>query len=207
MLLCFVCFHIVKDACAIFATCQARGIDPVLAAGLSDLARSAGRLATRTGGRWTTLTTSVRLFDYRREKLLSGQELMAMAGYDLTQVCSKPMQYSFMNRSSGNAMTPSVLGAAILSMILCVIPASGSKAPLHFSIPSQITDMMTDEGMLSDDDDDDMSSTHSSSVKSKGTASSSSSSSSSLSSMINSDSTSVPWLKKRSMKYLLIRQS
>lgn len=197
-------YHAVKDARTVFSTCQARGIDPVLAACVSDLARSAPRMATRTGGKWTTLTTSVRLFDYTRKKLLSGQELMAMAGYDLTQFCSKPTQYPFLNRCSGNAMTPSALGAAILSMILCVIPVSGGKAPLQFSVPSQISVMLADEGMLTDEDDD-LSSRRSSSVKSKGTANSSSaSSSSSVSSMSNSDSTSVPWLKKRSMKYVLI---
>ena len=174
-------------------SCQVLGIDPALSGGLSDLARSAGRMAHTLTSKWHALSTHVKIWDYDRMMVLSGQELMGMAGFDMGQFSSHGLEYSMLNRFAGNAMTPSVLGGALLSFALCAIPDSSGHPPLRLSSPFVLlnTPLLDDQLSVVSE-----SAASTSSHCSSSSMSCSSSSSSSSSTFSDSDSGSI-WVSAK----------
>ena len=50
------------------------------------------------------ITTSVRLFDCKRELFISGQELMAIQGFDLSQMTVPDSSYRLLNLMAGGEL-------------------------------------------------------------------------------------------------------
>jgi hypothetical protein len=108
-----------------FFMTQASNIDPDYQMVHSDLSRSVQRMSYTSMSRWSTLSCCMKVWDFHRKELLTGQELMAVAGFVLNGNTNE-YSYKEYNRFAGNAMTPSVLGAALLSMCFYVLPADSS---------------------------------------------------------------------------------
>ena len=122
-----------------------------------DVARSLQRLASRPGDLWSALSTQAKIFDFTRERVVSGQELLGIAGFNLSGMVLDlaNMDYKLMARVAGNAMTPAVLGAAMFAVSLYWFPCNASGQPfLRPPSPNFVLTVFSDNRSYNDDSSD-----------------------------------------------------
>ncbi|CAK8999311.1 unnamed protein product [Durusdinium trenchii] len=112
---------------------------------VTDVVKSLGRRAWRSDGLSPTLTTNSKIFDFRNEKLLNPAEMMALQGFDVSQIHFSGYKRSFFSLLSGNAMTMPVIGGCLLAVLLTT------------ALRSEFRSCVTEEpqsGLAQSDDDD-----------------------------------------------------
>lgn len=74
------------------------------------------------------VTASVRLFDCFREKFISGQELMAIQGFDLSMMKIPGESYRLLNVMAGG-------GCGVFAVATCINVSAGRAVLRLFSMP------------------------------------------------------------------------
>jgi hypothetical protein len=136
---------------------QVSGGDPVEQGYVANLTPQVNRFAVSGGGHIPALLTHCRLFDYGLGRVYGGWELLSFQGFHpghLAMQLEGPtqLQYPLANRLAGNAMTVSVVAAALTAVVCFVLPGATDLPPLALPGPRAPPDpSTTEEGSASEE--------------------------------------------------------